>query len=169
MCKRASVCVWERERMQIIPQQTCNTTFIVTEMVFAWKYITYAICKEISFFVWTICERTYSYCYANAPAALTDMKNTNGSITSFANTCHLIFVDGYNKYHLKSWYCWLECVCVCVCVRSGDILVWRVVQPPPGSAEPPQQGHQECGKDRAQLISFFRLSHDPCDCVFVSC
>lgn len=55
-----------------------------------------------------------------------------------------------------------------VCVffgRSGDILVWRLVQPPPGPAESPQQSHQECGQDWAQLISFC----SGCDHVFVTC
>lgn len=43
---------------------------------------------------------------------------------------------------------------VCVCVRLGDLPVRGLVQPPPGPAEPPQQGHQERGQDRTQLISF---------------
>ena len=49
------------------------------------------------------------------------------------------------------------CVCVCLCVRSGDVPVRGLVQPPAGPAEPPQQGHQERGQDRAQLISFLNL------------
>ncbi len=44
-------------------------------------------------------------------------------------------------------------VSICVC-RFGDVPVRGLVQPPPGPAEPPQQGHQERGQDRAQLISF---------------
>lgn len=44
-----------------------------------------------------------------------------------------------------------------------------MAQPPPGPAEPSKQGHQECGKDRAQLISLWSvLSHDPCGHVFVN-
>lgn len=47
-------------------------------------------------------------------------------------------------------------------VRSGDLPVRGLVQPPPGPAEPPQQGHQERGQDRTQLISLLcslNISH----------
>lgn len=45
-----------------------------------------------------------------------------------------------------------------VSCRTGDVAVGGLVQSPPGPAEPPQQGHQERGQDRAQLISFVALA-----------
>lgn len=38
--------------------------------------------------------------------------------------------------------------------RSCDLSIRGLVQPAAGPAEPTQQGHQERGQDRAQLISF---------------
>lgn len=44
---------------------------------------------------------------------------------------------------------------VCFFLRTGDLLVRGMVQPSPWPSEPPQQGHQECGQNWTQLISFF--------------
>lgn len=63
------------------------------------------------------------------------------------------------KIHLWIILFLLKCLCdwhtcLFVCVRSGDFPVWGLVQPPPGPAEPPQQGHKERWQDWTQLISF---------------
>ena len=41
----------------------------------------------------------------------------------------------------------LHSVSLCPSLRPGDVPVGELVQPPTGSAEPPQQGHQERGQD----------------------